>query len=88
MKGGSEKNLVCDPVEGGGPSLLDPNNAGRMMIIKEGPKSAPLAPGQFNLLCTLAGDCGAKAISDALRSPDADQCGSGDDTEQFCGFGS
>lgn len=77
---GTPPIMVCDPVEGGGPSLLDPNNVGRMMIIKEGPKSAPLAPGQFNLLCTLAGDCGASAISDALRSPDASQCGSGDDT--------
>lgn len=68
--------MVCDPTEtlGASADLFDSANAGKQMIIKEPPGNASPAPGNFGLLCTPAGECGAAAIGDALAAITPDGC--------------
>ena len=67
--------MVCDPGEADPlQSLTLLSNIGKQMIIKEGPGSGLMAPGEFGLLCTPAGDCGASAIEAAIRNPNASEC--------------
>jgi Flp pilus assembly protein TadG len=68
--------MVCDPTEtlGASADLFDGANVGKQMIIKEAPGGGGLAPGNFGLLCTPAGDCGASAIGDALAAITPDGC--------------
>lgn len=67
--------MACNPAEVNGSSddLLDPNNAGRQLLTKEGNGGGGLAPGNFGLLCPPTGSCGASAVGDALAS-DPGQC--------------
>ena len=72
--------MICDPANGGLPdSAMNPANAGRQIIAKQGPGD-PLskAKGNFGLLCPAgAGNCGAKSIADALANPGSGSCGGG-----------
>lgn len=67
--------MACNPAEQNGASqdILDPNNAGRQLLTKEGNGGGGLAPGNFGLLCPPTGNCGASAVSDALAD-DPGQC--------------
>lgn len=62
--------MVCDPAEGGDTSLSlsSIGNIGKQLLIKQAGGGGSLAPGQFGLLCTAGGDCGASDIGDALAS--------------------
>ena len=62
--------MVCDPAEGGDTSLslASTSNIGKQLLIKQAGGGGSLAPGQFGLLCTAGGDCGASDIGDALAS--------------------
>jgi Flp pilus assembly protein TadG len=64
--------MVCNPAEDGNSSddVLDPANAGRQLLTKEGPGAGggSLAPGNFGLLCPSTGNCGAASVSDALAN--------------------
>ena len=71
--------MICNPFEDtvsppceGTPSanINGPEHIGKMAVIKEGPGGVGSAPGEFGLLCTADGQCGANAIGDALADPD------------------
>jgi len=77
--------FVCNPNEPGAAGansdddLLDPTNknAGRQLVIKEGAGGNTYAPGNFGLLCPdpdIYGNCGAKAINEALAAEPAGVC--------------
>lgn len=68
--------MVCNPAETGGAALdlSSPTNAGKQLAVKEGPGGVASAPGQFGLLCTVSGQCGANAIGDALAAVNQPQC--------------
>ena len=68
--------MVCDPAEGGDPSLSLSNSAniGKQLLIKQKGGGGAFAPGNFGLLCTISGDCGASAIGDALADELSNTC--------------
>ncbi len=50
-------------------NILGTENIGKMIVAKEGPGGVASAPGEFGLLCTADGECGANAIEEALSDP-------------------
>jgi Flp pilus assembly protein TadG len=67
--------MICDFTEvNATDDVLDPANAGRQMILKEG-GGGGLQAGNFGLLC-VNDDCGAKAINEALVSTEPSGCSS------------
>ena len=76
--------FVCNPNEpgavGANPAydILQPTNfnAGREMVIKEGPGGSTQAPGNFGLLCPdpSFGNCGASSIHDAIAALPSGLC--------------
>lgn len=77
--------MVCDPAESGDTSLSlsSSANAGKQLLIKQKGGGGSFAPGNFGLLCTVAGDCGASAIGAALADELSNTCktADGDDVE-------
>ena len=67
--------MACDPTEGGasGDDLMDPANAGRQFLVKEG-GGGSFAPGNYGLLCPTGSNCGANAVGNAIAAENPQTC--------------
>jgi Flp pilus assembly protein TadG len=66
--------MICDLTENDKNSVdvLDPDNAGRQLLLKEG-GGGGVAPGNYGLLC-VDGDCGAEVVEEGLADLDDGSC--------------